>query len=158
MGMEMPKPAAEMTKLDWMVGDWSVKETHEATPWSPGGTGQGTMEIDRGPGGFSQVMEYESSGPMGTVQGRALMAWDAQAGVYRIAWTDNMTPGIVMSECRDEGKDLVCTGEGSMGGKTYSMRSRAANPNPQGWTEVFETSMDGGPYQKTMTLEYQPEP
>ena len=157
-GMEMPEPAPEMKKMDWMIGRWSVDETHEKSQWGPGGTGEGAMEVERGPGGFSHVFTYESTGPMGSFSGHGMTAWDPQAKVYRTSWTDNMTPGLMISECREEGNDIVCTSESSMAGPPMTMRTRAINPNPEGWTEVFEVSTDGGPYQKMMTLEYEPAP
>ena len=154
--MVMAKPAPEMEKFKWMVGRWSVSETHEPGPSNPGGKGEGTMEITLGPGGFSHVSVYGSSGPMGSYSGRGLTAWDPEAKVYRGVWVDNMTSGIFQSECREGGSDIVCTGEGTMEGKKMSMRTRSISPAPQGWTEVFEISVDGAPYQKIMTLEYKP--
>lgn len=152
--MEMPKPAPEMEKIKWMVGRWAVTETHEKSPWGPGGPGKGTMVVSLGPGGFSQVAEYNSIGPSGKFSGRGISAWDPDAKVHRGAWTDSMTPGMMMMECREEGKDFVCSGENTMQGKKMAMRSRATNPSPSGWSEVMEVSMDGGPWQKMISFQY----
>jgi len=152
--MEMPKPGPEMEKWKWMLGKWSVTETHEKSPWGPGGTGKGMMEVSPGPGGFSHTFTYNSMGPMGKFSGRGMNAWDPNDKVYRGTWADNMTPGIMISECREEGKDFVCAWESMMEGKKIKNRTRSTNPSPAGWTELFETSMDGGPYQKMMALEY----
>jgi uncharacterized protein DUF1579 len=155
-GMEMPKPGPEMEKYKWMVGKWAVNETHEKSAFGPGGPGKGTAVITLGPGGFSHVMDYNSTGPTGKFSGKGITAWDPAAKAYRGAWTDNMTPGIMVMECREEGMDWVCSGESMMGDKKMAMRSRAMNPAPAGWSEVMEVSMDGGPYQKMMTMEYKP--
>ena len=155
-GMEMPKPGPEMEKMKWMVGKWNVTETHEKSPWGPGGPGKGTAVVTLGPGGFSQVMEYNSTGPAGKFTGHGVTAWDPNTKSYRGAWADSMTPGIMTMECKEEGKDVVCSGENMMDGKKMAMRSRAVNPNPAGWSEVMEISMDGGPYQKMISFEYKP--
>ena len=68
--------APEMQKMHWMVGSWTVAETHEKSPWSGGGKGQGTSVVTLGPGGHSLYFDYKSSGPMGPYAGRGLTAWD----------------------------------------------------------------------------------
>ncbi len=156
--MEMPKPGPEMTKWDWMAGKWNVTETHEKSEWGPGGTGKGTNVISLGPGGFSHVIVYNSAGPSGKFAGRGIMAWDPNAQVYKSVWTDNMTPGIMTMDCKEEGKVFSCTGESMNQGKKVTMRTKSTEMKPSGWTEVFETSTDGGPYAKMMTLEYKKAP
>lgn len=152
--MEMPKPGPEMEKWKWMVGKWNVTETHEKSEWSPGGTGKGTMVVSLGPGGFSHMSAYNSSGPAGKFAGHGMTAWDAEAKLYRSVWADSMTAGIMTMECREDGKDWVCSGETMMMGKKCTMRSRAVAPGPAGWTEVMESSTEAAPYVKMMTLEY----
>jgi hypothetical protein len=153
-----PAPAPEMQKWKWMVGTWSSTETHEKSQWSPGGKGTGTNVVTLGPGGHSLYYDYKSSGPMGNYVGKGVSAWDPNAKVYRSVWTDNITPGMAVGECRDEGADLVCTSETEMNGQKIKMRSRSINPKPSGWTEVMETSADGQNYQKMMTMEYRKKP
>lgn len=154
--MEMPKPGPEMEKYKWMIGKWSVSETHEKSEFGPGGPGKGTAVFSLGPGGFSHIMDYNATGPMGKFSGRGVTAWDPETKSYRGAWVDSMSPGIWTMACREEGKDFVCSVEGAMDGKKMAMRSRAMNLSPAGWTEVMEMSVDGSPYQKAMTVEYKP--
>lgn len=71
-----PAPAPEVTKMKWMVGSWNVTETHEKSPWSPGGTGKGTNVVTIGPGGHSYYFDYKSAGPMGNYVGKGLSTWD----------------------------------------------------------------------------------
>ena len=134
--MEMPKPAPEMESFKWMVGKWRVIETHEPGPMGPGGAGAGTMTVTLGPGGFSHIMHYESNGPMGKFTGHGISAWDADKKKFVGSWTDSMTPGLMMSECSVEGKDMTCKSDGTMQGQ--------------------KMSMGDGPMQKMMTLEYKP--
>jgi hypothetical protein len=148
------KPAPEMEKRHWVVGKWSVTERHEKSDSSPGGTGKGTSVIALGPGGYSQTITYHSLGPNGNFSGHGIIAWDPEAKIYRSAWTDSMTPGIVLANCRDEGKDWVCSGESMMRGKKTVTRSRSIAPNPAGWVEVTEVSIDGGPFMKVRTFEF----
>jgi hypothetical protein len=152
--MEMAKPAPEMEKRKWVVGKWNVTETHEKSDWSPGGIGKGTSVIALGPGGHSQIITYNSTGPTGKFSGHGIIAWDPEAKIYRSAWADSMTPGIMTMECREEGKDWVCSGESMMQGKKIGMRSRSIAPSPAGWTEVTEMSTDGGPFTKIRTFEF----
>jgi hypothetical protein len=156
MAMEMPKPGPEMESMKWMVGKWAVVETHEPGPMGPGGKGAGSMTVMLGPGGFSHIMSYESKGPMGSFNGHGVSAWDPNKKKFVGSWTDSMTPGLMTSECAWEGKDMTCTGENMMNGQKASMRTTSKNVAASGWTEVFELSVAGGPYQKMMTLEYKP--
>ena len=151
-----PPPAPEMTKWKWMAGIWNVTETHEKSPWSPGGKGRGESVITLGPGGHSMYYDYRSKGPMGAYAGRGVSAWDPNAKVMRSIWTDNMTPGMSQSECREEGKDVVCRSQTVQDGRTVHVRMRSVDPRPSGWTDVMEISNDGKTYQKVMTLEYRP--
>jgi hypothetical protein len=148
------KPAPEMEKRKWVVGKWSVSERHEKSDSSPRGTGKGTSVISLGPGGYSQTITYDSVGPNGPFSGHGIIAWDPESKLYRSAWTDSMTPGIVLSNCREEGKDWVCSAEGMMRGKKTVTRSRSIAPNPAGWAEVTEVSIDGGPFMKVRTFEF----
>lgn len=154
--LEMARPAPEMEKRKWVVGTWNVTETHERSDWSPGGIGEGMSVIALGPGGHSQIITYHSTGLTGKFSGHGMIAWDPESKVYRSAWTDSMTPGIVMMDCREEGRDWVCFGESMMQGKRMAMRSRSIAPNPAGWTEVMETSTDGGPFTRVRTFEFRP--
>jgi hypothetical protein len=151
---EIAKPAPEMEKRKWVVRTWNVTERHEKSDWSPGGIGKGTSMIALGPGGHSQIITYNSTGPSGKYSGHGIIAWDLEAKIYRSAWTDSMTPGMMTADCREEGTDWVCTGESMMQGKKIVTRSRSIAPKPAGWTEVTEISTDGGPFTKIKTFEF----
>jgi hypothetical protein len=152
--MQMAKPAPEMEKRKWVIGKWSVTETHEKSDSGPAGIGKGTSVVALGPGGYSQIITYNSKGPTGKFSGQGIIAWDPEARIYRSAWTDSKTPGIITMDCREEGKDWVCSGEGTRLGKKIAMRSRSIAPNPAGWSEVTEISTDGGPFIKMRTFEF----
>lgn len=115
--LEMATPAPEMEKRKWVLGTWSVTETHEISDESPGGIGNGRSVITLGPGGHSQIIAYNSTGPVRVFSGHGIIAWDPGAKIYRSAWTDSMTPGMITMDCREEGKDWVCSGESVMHGK-----------------------------------------
>jgi len=147
-------PAPEMVKRNWVVGTWSVTERHEKTDLSPGGTGTGTSVITLGPGGHSQLITYNSNGPAGKYSGHGIIGWDPEAKVYRAAWADSMTRGVVTTDCREESKDWVCVGETVTQGKKITTRSRSIAPSPAGWTEVTEVSTDGQPFTKVRAFEF----
>jgi hypothetical protein len=63
----------------WVVGKWNVTETHEKSDWSPGGIGKGTSVVTLGPGGYSQLITYNSTGPTGRFSGHGIIAWDPES-------------------------------------------------------------------------------
>ena len=153
--IEVAKPAPEMEKRKWVVGTWNLTETHEKSDWSPGGIGKGTSVIALGPGVDSRRSSRTTRpGPPGGTRGHGIVAWDAEAKIYRSAWADSITPGMVTMDCREEGKDWVCSGESMTQGKKVATRSRSIAPNLAGWTEVMEMSRDGGPFTKMRTFEF----
>ena len=152
--LAVARPAPEMEKRKWVLGTWSVTETHEKSDWSPGGIGKGTSVIASGPGGHSQIISYTSTGPNGKYSGHGIIAWDLEARVYRSAWADSASRGMITMDCREEGKDWVCSGESMLHGKKLAMRSRSIAPNPAGWKEVTEMSTNGGPFTKVRTFEF----
>ena len=115
--IDVAKPAPEMEKRKWVVGKWNVVETHEKSDWSPGGIGKGISIVALGPGGHSQTITYDSIGPTGKFSGHGIIAWDSEAKIYRSAWADSMTRGIVTMDCREEVRDWVCSGGTTMQGK-----------------------------------------
>lgn len=151
--MEMPKPGPEMAKLQAMVGTWNVEETHEPGFMGPGGKGHGVAHTRMGPGGLSFMVDYKSSGgPMKTFQGHGVVAWDADAKMYKQAWVDNMAPTLMTSTGNWQGDILVMDTEGTMMGKPFKSRDTFTHFGPNGFTITTEMSMDGGPLKKVMTL------
>ncbi len=152
--MPMPQPGPEMKEIAWMAGNWNVREEFEPSEMGPGGKGRGVSTVTRGPGGFSLMTQYRSSGPMGNFTGHGIIAWDPEKKVYKSYWADSMTPSVWEMDCRWEGKDMACSGEGASMGKKTVMHMKLMDVSRNSYTETGEASTDGGPFKKFMTLKY----
>jgi hypothetical protein len=150
---EMPKPGPEMERLRPMMGSFRVNERHEAGFMGPGGVSAGFSRVSEGPGGFSLLIDYTSlSGPMHGMKGHGVLGWDGEAKTYKQVWTDSMAPMIVMSTGGWEGDAFILHSEGTMMGKAYKERDTYSDIGADGFTITIEMSMDGGAFQKVMTL------
>jgi len=158
MGMPMPKPAPEMTKMiKMMAGSWTVTEKHDPNPMMPnGGTSKGTAVLTPGPGGMSLTEKYHSIGAMGSFTGYGTFWWDSKTQVYRGVWCDNMSP----SGCDDsgstkwEGDKLVGTMEGEMNGQKTMTRFTYSDFTPDSFVMTMEMGPDASKMQKAMTITY----
>jgi len=150
---EMPKPGPEMDKLKPLIGSFRVDERHEASSMGPAGLSSGFSHVKEGPGGLSLLIDYTTLvGPMRGMKGHGILVWDGEAKAYKQAWTDSMAPMMVMSTGAWEGDTLVMNSEGTMMGKAYKERDTFSGMGPEGFTLTIEMSMDGGPFQKMLTL------
>lgn len=153
--MEAPKPGPEMAKLQNLVGNFRVDEHIEASAFGPASVGAGFSHVAEGPGGFSILIDYTTlSGAMHGLKGRGILAWDDNAKAYKQAWTDSMSPALVMSTGNWEGDTLVMRSEGSFMGKPYKEEDVFSGLGADGFTITISMAMDGGPMTKTMTLNH----
>jgi len=153
-GMPMAKPAPEMKDLRDLVGTWTSDETFEPSPWMPsGGTGTGTNTVRLGPGGFTVIMDQRSKSSMGSFIGHGLLTWDPNEKVYRFAWADSMSPGVMIETGRKDGDNLVFTGEASMMGKKMAVRDVIGDRTPTSYT-LTSYMDDGSGEKKAMTIKF----
>jgi hypothetical protein len=85
---EAPR-APELQKLGFLVGDWLHAENYPAGPMGAGGKGGGRSKTSWVLGEQHLYIIYASKTPMGTVEGRGFIGWDADARAYRMDWFDN---------------------------------------------------------------------
>lgn len=71
------------------IGRWSVTIRSEPPAGSRGGIDIGTVNIERGPGGFSIVQTFHSKGASGEIRGQSYTWWDRPTRSYRSVWCDN---------------------------------------------------------------------
>ena len=151
-GPAMPKPAAEMKELRALIGTWTTDEKYDPSPMMPsGGTGSGTITVRLGPGGFSVQMEVRSKSAMGAFSGHGVMSWDPNAKVYKFAWVDSMTPGLVLETGHKEGEKLVFTGETFMEGKKMAIKDVMSDFTPTSYT-LMSFMNDGTGEKQVMTI------
>ncbi len=158
MGMPMPKPAPEMTKMiKMMAGSWTVAEKVDPSPMMPkGGTGKGTAVLTPGPGGLSLTEKYHSNGTMGSFTGLGTFWWDAKAQVYRGVWCDSMSPNgcDASGASKWEGDKLVVTMEGEMNGQKMLTRITYSDFKSDSFVMTMESGPDASKLQKAMTITY----
>jgi hypothetical protein len=149
-----PTVPPELEKLKWMVGTWSVKASWEASPMGPAGSTTGTEVVTRGPGGMSLLGNFTGKMPWGPYSGHSINTWDPSKGALVTYWTDSMAPGVVVMTGKQEGENVVYTGEG-MGpdGKPEKMRHTMSNITPKGYTYTMESEVNGQ-WLKSMTMTY----
>ena len=157
MGMPMPKPAPEMTKMIKMMGgNWTVAEKHDASPMMPAGTSKGTAVLTPGPAGMSLTEKYHSTGAMGSFNGLGTFWWDAKAQVYRGVWCDSMSPNgcDANGTTKWEGDKLVGTMEGEMNGQKMLTRLTYSDFKSDSFVMTMESGPDASKLQKVMTITY----
>src|SRR5688572_1235489 len=86
---EGPKPPPELTKLQFLVGDWIHEEVHHAAPAGGGLRGAARSKSVWILGGHRLYLTYKSLGPGGEYEGRGLMGWEPEEKAYRLDWFDS---------------------------------------------------------------------
>src|SRR5687767_4987081 len=80
---ELPKPAPELGKLQFLVGDWAHEELHHSAPTGVAARGVARSKIAWILGGHRLYMTYKSLTPAGEHEGRGVLGWDADEKTYR---------------------------------------------------------------------------
>ena len=86
---ELPKPAPELAKLQFLVGDWVHDELHHGGPTGVASRGVARSKIAWILGGHRLYMTYKSLTPAGEHEGRGFLGWDGEEKTYRLEWYDN---------------------------------------------------------------------
>ena len=149
-----PKPVAELKRLAQLKGKWTAQETYFPNEMTPeGGKGEGTLTAVMALDARFLYDSYKSMTPLGALDGVGLLTYDMEAKVYRGWWFDSMGSAEEMSG-NWEGETLVLTGESTFMGKKYSNRMTYHDITPDSYVFTIESSVDGGPLQKTMETVY----
>jgi hypothetical protein len=153
-----PAAAPEFEKVAKLfAGRWRTMEKHEPSQWLPnGGQGSGMETITYGPGRYSLVLDYRSSGSLGPFQGHAMFMWDATAKKYRSAWTDSISAGTLSLRSGNwEGNDLVMTGTDEANGTKTDFREVFTDFKDNGFTFYMEMSPAGKKqWKRLLTITY----
>jgi len=148
-----PQPGPEMEQLKFLRGYWHYISTYEKTSFYPnGGKGAGTYITTQGPGGFSQVAEFQGTSPDGFEAGHEVTTWDPQEHVYKSYVFANSFPGCIVRTGHWDGNNLIFDADFELGGvKLHSQSSTTANPDGT-VTVVEKFAPEGGELQTTLTL------
>lgn len=123
-----PKPAPEMEKLNFYIGEWDYTETYGKGPNGPKNTGVYTSKL--GPGGNSLINTFHSQGPVGDFEGLMIFTWDPREKAYKLYVFGNNLPGAMVSTGAFEGDTLVFRSEIAMPGATMKLRNTTRVTEP----------------------------
>src|ERR1700730_14725639 len=119
-----PKPAAEMQRLNFYLGEWDYTETYPKSASYPnGGKNTGLYTSKLGPGGNSLINGFHSQGPVGDFEGLLLITWDPKEKSYKAYAFGNDFPGALVETGQFEGDALVFRSEFSAGGTILKLRN-----------------------------------
>jgi hypothetical protein len=155
-GFAPAKPNPGMEKVLSTVGTWSATIKNEPSPWSPkGSTDKGMMVVTKGPGGLSVIQDFRSKGAMGEYHGHGIIYWDTVANQQASIWCDNMS-GCATGMAKMEGDNGWTSDMNNMfQGKKMKMVSHGKIlDGGNSMHEEFTQSIDGGPMNKIMTIDY----
>ncbi len=88
--MPMPKPAPELSKLDYLAGNWTTEGDLKPGPMGPGGKFTSTDESRWMDGKFFLVMHSKFAGAMGDGTSLAVFGYDPEHKVYTYNEFDSM--------------------------------------------------------------------
>jgi hypothetical protein len=114
-------PSAEHQRLGAFVGNWTSVGEMKPGPMGPGGKMAGTDRIQWLPGNFAIERRFEGKGPMGSISGLEVIAYDTAKKSYTYTYVDN-TGAVGGGTVTTNGPAWMFTGNGSMGGKTMHER------------------------------------
>jgi hypothetical protein len=108
-----PKPAAELAKLQFLVGDWVHEEVID--PSGSGGKGAARSKNAWILGDHHLYLIYKSNSTKGVFEGRGFLGWDANTKAYRLAWFDSTGLAQVYTGNFDPEEALILSGEYMVG-------------------------------------------
>jgi predicted enzyme related to lactoylglutathione lyase len=157
-----PKPPAEpqldpeLQKLGFTPGLWNVAEVYPPGVAGPkGAEGQGEAWVRVGPGGHFLIVETQTRGPFGEVQGTAIYSWDAEAKAYQGQFMSSLAP--LVEQHRGTFADGRTTFEGKAGvaSKPVFVKFTLA---PKGGvvTMSFEAGLDAKSRRPALTQTFKP--
>src|SRR6476469_8565157 len=123
-----PKPAPEMEKLNFYLGEWDYTETYGKSANGPKNAGVYTSKL--GPGGNSLINTFHSQGPVGDFEGLMIFTWDPGEKAYKLYVFGNNLPGAMVSTGAFEGDTLVFHSEITAQGTTVKLRNTTRVTEP----------------------------
>lgn len=134
-----PKPGAEHTRLQSLVGTWNV-EAEEIGPDSLKYTLRDTCEwFD---GGFHVVCRMEGTGDASRLKGQTIVGYDARAGAYT-RYSHNSLGNATSMKGTVSGTVWTWNGEVLVNGATMKLRVTGREESPTAQSYKVEGSMDG---------------
>jgi len=140
--MPTPKPAPELSKLDFLAGNWITDTDMKPGPMGPGGKTTSKGEAHWMEGKFFLVMHSKFTGAMGDGMALAVMGYDPEKKVYTYNDYDSMGQAGRSTGTVD-GDTWTWTSDENMGGQTFKGRYTMKVLSPTSYTFKYEMSKDG---------------
>ena len=140
--MPMPKPAPEVSKLDYLAGDWISEGDMKPGPMGPGGKITSADQVKWMEGKFFIVMNSKFKGAMGDGTALAVMGFDPDKKVYTYNEYNSMGQ-VNHSEGTITGDTWNWTSDENMGGQTFKGRYTMKVLSPTAYSFKYEVSQDG---------------
>lgn len=140
--MPMPKPAPELSKLDYLVGDWTTEGDMKPGPMGPGGKFTTTDQLQWMEGKFFLVMHSKFAGAMGQGTSLAVFGYDPERKVYTYNEFDSMGQAD-RSLGTVDGDTWTWNSDENMGGQSFKGRYTMKVLSPTSYAFKFEMSTDG---------------
>ncbi len=141
--MEMPTPAPELKKLDFLAGDWTAEGTMNPGPGMPGGKFTMTTHAEWLDGNFFLVEHSKGDmGPMGKMTELSALGYDPDHKVY----TYNAFNSMGQAESATgtvNGDTWTWLSDENFGGMKMKGRFTMKVLSPTSYTMKYELSQDG---------------
>ncbi len=146
---QMPSPAPELKKLDFLAGNWTDQADMKASPMGPGGKMTMTEKNEWMPGGFFLTLHSTFTGQMGSGSGIAFMGYDADAKQYTYDEFNSMGERSHSTGSLDGGT-WTWIGDQKMGSQTMKGRFTMKVLSPTSYSFKYEMSPDGTTWNTVM--------
>ncbi len=145
--MGPPKPATEMSQLDYMVGTWNCSGKTFETPMGPEHPTQGVAKAQMALGGFRLVIHYDeaktakSPMPYHVLQ---VVGWDSAKKAFDSVCFDVFGGACTQTSPGWNGDALVFEGTALMGGQKMGARDTFTKVNANEMKHKGEMQGEGG--------------
>jgi hypothetical protein len=140
---QMPPPAPELKRLDYLAGNWTSEGTMEPMMGMPGGKWSGKEHNEWLGKYFVVTNATMNMGGMGTMKEVATFGYDAKKKVYTYHAVSSMGE-VEDSTGTVNGPDWTWTSDENMGGQPFKGKFTMHEDSPTQYSMKFEASMDGG--------------
>ena len=139
-----PKPAAEMSQLSFMEGNWTCEGKMAETPMGPAGAMKSSAMIRKDLNGhFQSGVVKGTMANMPPFEGRFHVTYDTGKKQFVMIWVDNMGGYAQSTSSGWKGDTLVYEGEGHMGGHTMKSRDTFTKKGPSAMQHTWDVEMNG---------------
>ena len=139
--MPVPKPAPELSQLDYLAGDWILDGEMKPGAMGPGGKVTSTAHVYWMEGKFFLISDSKMTGALGDGAYLAVMGYDPDKKVY--TYNDFSMGQVGHSEGTVSSDTWTWTSDENMGGQTIKGRYTMKILSPTSYTYKYEMSKDG---------------